>query len=167
MDGDTHSDNIVLGIYNALLEKATRKISQKKYEDIRPYFLYMPKEVIERTLECTTQFFKTYVSGPLVRKTYRSPFPALNVMRRPESVYTDTIFSKNTPAIFSGGVTMAQIFVGRLTHFLEVYGIKNENQFVNTLLDTIRKGGPWIGYAVIPLGSKYRNEYLSCSGHTT
>jgi hypothetical protein len=36
---------------------------------------------------------------------------------------------------------MAQIFIGSLTHFLEVYGIKNENQFVNTLLDTIRKRG--------------------------
>jgi hypothetical protein len=101
----------------------------------------VPKEIVEKTLECTTQFYRSYVSGPLVRKTYRSPFPALNVMRRPESVFTDSIFGKNVPAISSGGVTMARIFVGRITHFLEIYGVKSENQFVNTLLDTIRKRG--------------------------
>ena len=141
-DGEFGQDERpTLGIYEAALQKATRTITQKKYEEIRPYFLYMPKETIEKTLGCTTQYYRTYVSGPMVRKTYRSPFPALNVMRRPESVFTDTIFSKNTPAVYSGGVTMAQIYVGRLTHFLEVYGIKSENQFVNTLLDTIRKRG--------------------------
>jgi hypothetical protein len=141
LDDDLSHDNFILGIYNAVMGKTILKITMKKYEEIRPYFLYMSKDAIEKTLGCTTQYYRTYVSGPLVRKTFRSPFPALNVMRRPESVYTDTIFGKNVPAVYSGGITMAQIFIGRRTHFLEIYGIKSENQFVNTLLDTIRKRG--------------------------
>ena len=79
------------------------------------------------------------MGGVHLKKTYRSPFPALNVHRRNEAVATDTVFS-DTPAI-DNGATMAQIYVGRESLVTDVFGIKTEKQFVNTLLDEIRKRG--------------------------
>jgi hypothetical protein len=48
-------------------------------------------------------------------------------------VPTDTIYS-DTPAI-DCGITSAQLFVGTKTHTADVYPIKSDKQFVNTLLD--------------------------------
>jgi hypothetical protein len=39
LDDDSSHDNIILGIYNAVMGKTTRKLTMKKYEEIRPYFL--------------------------------------------------------------------------------------------------------------------------------
>jgi septum formation inhibitor MinC len=55
---------------------------------------------------------------------------------RDEPVATDTIYS-DTPAIDCGMITSAQIFVGTKTHTADVYPIKSNKQFVNTLLDNI------------------------------
>jgi hypothetical protein len=54
-------------------------------------------------------------------------------------VATDTICS-DTPAI-GCGVTSAQLFVGTKTHTADVYPIKSNKQFVNTLLDNITQCG--------------------------
>jgi septum formation inhibitor MinC len=54
---------------------------------------------------------------------------------RDEPVATNTIYS-DTPAI-NCGVTSAQLFVGTKTHTADVYPIKSDKQFVNTLLDNI------------------------------
>jgi hypothetical protein len=54
---------------------------------------------------------------------------------RDEPVATDTIYS-DTPAI-NCGITSAQLFVGTKTHTADVYPIKSDKQFVNTLLDNI------------------------------
>jgi septum formation inhibitor MinC len=66
-----------------------------------------------------------------------SPNPALNVHLRDEPVATDTIYS-DAQAI-DCGVTSAQLFVGTKTHTADVYPIKSDNQFVNTLLDNINQ----------------------------
>ena len=63
-----------------------RKLSDNKYEQLRPCFLYNSKEVIERTLEATTQYGRSILSGPLMRNTHRSPFPTNNVLCRHEPV---------------------------------------------------------------------------------
>ena len=77
----------------------------------------------------------------ILKKRYKSPYPALNVHHRDESVATDTVFS-NTPAI-DGGETCAQIFVGTTSFVTDVQGMKSESQFVNTLEDNIRcRGAP-------------------------
>jgi len=68
---------------------------------------------------------------------YRSPFPALNVHRRKEAVATDTIYS-DTPAIASGA-TQAQFFCGQQSLVCDVFEMKTDKQFVNTLEDTIRQ----------------------------
>ena len=59
--------------------------------------------------------------------------------RRNEPVATDTIFS-DTPAVDSG-VKAAQLFVGRKSLVADVYPIKTDKEFVNTLEDNIRERG--------------------------
>jgi hypothetical protein len=75
----------------------------------------------------------------ILKKRYKSPNPALNVHPRDEPVATDTIYS-DTLAI-DCGVTSAQLFVGTKTHTADVYPIKSDKQFVNTLLDNIAQRG--------------------------
>ena len=74
-----------------------------------------------------------------IHKTYKAPFPAMNVLRRNEPVATDAVFS-DTPS-YDGGYTAAQFFVGINTEVCDVYGLRNERDFVNTLQDVIRKRG--------------------------
>ena len=75
----------------------------------------------------------------LLKKHYKSPYPACNVHRRNEPIATDTVFS-STPAI-DGGAQMAQLFVGTSSLVSDIYGIKTESQFVQILQDMIRDCG--------------------------
>ena len=108
------------------------------FEKLRPYFGWVNKHTIEKTFHKTTQWTVASTRYPM-RKHFKSRFPAFNIPRRSEEVATDTIFS-DTPAIDSG-VTMAQIFVGKRTLVTDVYPLKSQKQFVNTLEDNIRFRG--------------------------
>ena len=108
------------------------------FERLRPYFGWVNKHTIEKTYHKTTQWAVASTRYPM-RKHFKSRFPAFNISRRSEEVATDTIFS-DTPAIDSG-VTMAQIFVGKRTLVTDVYPLKSQKQFVNTLEDNIRFRG--------------------------
>jgi hypothetical protein len=90
------------------------------------------------TLAVTTQYARGRVSDTL-RQHWKSRFPACNVRRRNEAVATDTIFS-NTPAVDSG-VKAAQLFIGLTSLVADVYGVKTDKEFVNTLEDNIRERG--------------------------
>ena len=105
------------------------------FEKLRPYFGWVNKHTIEKTFHKTTQWAVASTRYPM-RKHFKSRFPAFNIPRQSEEVATDTIFS-DTPAIDSG-VTMAQIFVGKRTLVTDVYPLKSQKQFVNTLEDNIR-----------------------------
>jgi hypothetical protein len=83
---------------------------------------------------------RTKCSGHRIIQTIQSPFPAHNVWRRNEPVASDTIFSE-VAAICTNGQMMAQIFVGRTSLVIDIYGMSSEKQFVNTLEDVIRKRG--------------------------
>jgi hypothetical protein len=61
------------------------------------------------------------------------------VRPRDEPVATNTIYS-DTLAI-NCGITSAHLFVGTRTHTANVYPIKSDKQFVNTLLDNITQCG--------------------------
>jgi septum formation inhibitor MinC len=61
------------------------------------------------------------------------------VKRRNEPVATDTVFS-DTAAV-DCGVTAVQIFVGRESLIADVYDLKTDKEFVNTLEDNIRERG--------------------------
>ena len=73
-------------------------------------------------------------------QTSKSPYPAYNVLRRNEPVATDTFYA-GTPAIGAGGVKTAQFFCGRKSLVIDIYGMKSNAEFVNTLEDVIRKRG--------------------------
>ena len=109
------------------------------YHKYRPYFLNVPVEKVRETFKRTTRYATNVMSGSNILQTIRSPYPAHNVRRRNEPVATDTIFAE-TPAVDCGH-TMAQIFVGRKTRVIDVYGMSTKMQFVNTLEDVIRKRG--------------------------
>ena len=129
---DEEMDRAVLANEHTVTSK------EPDYEALRPYFLFASADVIKRTFKATTQFARMPV-GNTLRNTFKTPFPACNVLRRNEPVATDTVFS-DVPAV-DGGETCAQIYVGRNTLVTDVYGMKSEKQFVNTLEDNIRKRG--------------------------
>ena len=122
--------------YSSFLHHVDR--APPDYEQLRKFFGYLPVDIVKNTFEHTTQHARVPIST-LLKKRYKSPFPALNVHRRNEDIGTDTVFS-DTPAIDDGS-TMAQIFVGQDSLVTNVYGMKSEKQFVNTLEDVIRNRG--------------------------
>ena len=115
-------------------------VKRRDYKKYLPHFLYVPLEKIRKTFENTTQYATNVMSGPHIRQTIKSPYPALNVARRNEDVMTDTVYAE-VPAIGTNGQTMAQIFVGRSSHVTDVFGMTNEDEFINTLSDVVRKRG--------------------------
>jgi hypothetical protein len=65
----------------------------------------------------------------------------LNIFCRQEDVACDIVYS-DVPAIHDGSAA-AVIFVGTNTQVTDVYGIKTDKQFVNTLEDNIiQRGAP-------------------------
>ena len=116
------------------------KVNEKDpdFELLRPNFAFAPAAVIKKTFEVTTRYARDVERLPW-RKHFKSRFPALNVHRRHEPVATDTVFS-DTPAIDNGS-TCAQIFVGTESLVTDVYGMKTDKEFVNTLEDNIRTRG--------------------------
>ena len=91
--------------------------------------------IVKKTFQNTTQYARTSISA-ILKKHYKSPFPAFNVKRRSEPVATDSVYS-NTPAI-DNGCKQAQVFVGTKTMFTDVYGMKTDSQFFNTPEGCIR-----------------------------
>ena len=132
------------------------------FEKLRPYFGWVNKHTIEKSFPKTTQWAVASTRYPM-RKHFKSRFPAFNIPRRSEEVATDTIFS-DTPAIDSG-VTMAQVFVGKRTLVTDVYPLKSQKQFVNTLEDNIRFRGAMTklisDYAKVEISTKLRTS-LGC-----
>ena len=133
-------DDCVMHHANLLYSANPHSIMTKEpdYEALRPKFGWLPVDIVKRTFAATTQYARIPQSTVL-RKAFKSPFPALNVHRRDESVATDTVYS-DTPAI-DGGETSAQFFVGVDSLLTDAYGMKTDKQFVNTLEDNIRKRG--------------------------
>ena len=82
----------------------------------------MPINTIKNNFQLSTQCDHALPSSLLV-KTYRSPFPELNVKRRSESVTEDTIYS-DTPDK-NDGFTCAQLFVGNKTLLKDVHDVKS------------------------------------------
>ena len=113
-------------------------VNAPDYNKLRPMFAWMSPETIEQTFDRTTQYARV-PGSTILHRTYKTPYPALNVPRRDEDVSSDTVYGP-VPAIDNGS-TMAQIFVGHSSLLTDVYGMKTEKQFVNTLEDNIRERG--------------------------
>jgi hypothetical protein len=108
------------------------------YEMLRPKFGWLSTDVIQKTYKHTTQYARI-PSSTILKRTFRSPNPALNVHRRNEPVACDVVYA-DVPAI-SDGSEAAVLFTGTETHVTDIYGIKNDKEFVNTLEDNIRQRG--------------------------
>jgi hypothetical protein len=93
----------------------------------------------KNTFDNTTQLACSLHLYGSMRKHCKSRFPAFNVSRRNEPVATDTIYS-DTPAIDDGS-KCTQIFVGRESLVTDIYGMKSDKEFVNTLKDSTRIRG--------------------------
>ena len=121
-------------------ESSGRNITQTepKYDELRPQFGWLSSETIKKTFKATTQYGQIPQST-MMKKHFKSPFPALNVHRRNEDVATDVIYS-DTPAVDSGA-TAAQVFVGCSTKVITAFGCKTDKEFINTLEDEIRRRG--------------------------
>lgn len=110
------------------------------YSLLRPFFGWFSTDIIKQTFAHTTQYARL-PSGTLLKRTFKSSNPALNVTRRNESVACDIVYS-DVPAVDNGS-TAAVIFTGLDTQVTDVYSIKTDKQFVNTLEDNIRyRGAP-------------------------
>jgi hypothetical protein len=114
------------------------KTTKEDLAQLRPIFAWLPENAVKETFKNTTQYARMPMSTVL-KKHYKSPFPTLNVHRHEEALATNTVYS-NVPAVDSG-VTIAQLFVGLTSTVCDVYPLKTEKAFVNTLQDMIRCGG--------------------------
>jgi hypothetical protein len=113
------------------------KITTKREPDhasLRPLFGWLSSDIIKKTIENTTQYAQI-PTETLLKRTFKSPNPALNNARRNEAVACDIVYS-DTPVINDGSVA-AVIFVGIDSQVTNIYGIKTDKYFVNTLEDNI------------------------------
>jgi hypothetical protein len=108
------------------------------YASLRPLFGWISADTIKKTFENTTQYARI-PTATMLKRTFRSPNPALNVYRRNESVACDVVYA-DVPAIADGSIA-AVLFTGLDTHVTDIYGIKSDKEFVNTLEDNIRQRG--------------------------
>jgi len=104
------------------------------YQSLRPMFGWLPADSIKQTFEVTTQYSHLPMST-LLKKQYRSLFPALNVHHREELVATNTIYLDTTTV--DSVATIAQVFIGVESPITDVYAIKTDWQCINTLKDQI------------------------------
>jgi hypothetical protein len=105
---------------------------------LQPHFGWIPLDRIKKTLAATTQYARMPMSTWL-KQRFKSPYPALNVSHHNEPIATDTVYS-DTPSI-DGGETCAQFFFGIESLVCDVFPMKTDKQFINTLEDVIRRRG--------------------------
>ena len=99
--------------------------SREDYNKYGDFFLSVPPNVIKKTFEATTQFdLAGWITGHITN-TIKAPFPAMNVVRRNESVATDTMFADTTAV--DNCSTCAQNFCWH--KFQILFGNKNEYRF--------------------------------------
>ena len=118
----------------------TQSNSVKDFNLLRPLFGWLSADIIERTYSMTTQYARL-PTGTHLKRSFKSANPALNVHRRNESVACDIVYADESAV--DDGATAAVLFVGTDTMVTDVYGVKTDKQFVNTLEDNIRiRGAP-------------------------
>ena len=105
------------------------KSRERDWERLRKYFAWLPKLVIQKTFDCTTQLARIPMSAHLQRH-YRSPFPALNVNRCNEDVATNTVYADT--ADIEHGYKAAQFFAGTTSLVCDIYRVKIDAQFLQT-----------------------------------
>jgi len=126
------------------------KSKVKDHGPSRKSFLWQPTDIVRHTSEDTTRFYGAVSTGDVIKGAYKSPSPAMNVLRQHGPIATDTVCMGH-PAI-GAGQTAAQALIGRKTHVIDIFGVRTDTEFVNTLLDIIRKRGA-MGHLVSDLAA--------------
>ena len=93
---------------------------------------------MRKTFGNTTQLARA-PAGTRPKQFFNSPFPVLNHPCRAKDMATDTVYA-DIPAN-DNGATMAQLYCGTTSTVTDVYDMKSEKQFVNTLKDNICERG--------------------------
>ena len=114
----------------------TTNSNEPEHELFKPLCNWTPSDMIKETLHRSAQHART-LAYSLMKKPYHSPFPALNGKHRSVHVAKDTVYC-NTP-VTDNGSTCAQLFVGTKTLLIDVYGMKSDTRFVNSLEDNVRQ----------------------------
>ena len=104
---------------------------------LQPYLGWRPLEVVQRTLENTTQLAHQLISTPM-KDHIMGLYKFLNRPRLDEVVATNTFFSSARNVT---GATCAQVFYGLSSHFVNVYGMASEQNRPDCLDDFLRKEG--------------------------
>ena len=126
--------------FHVKLDPRTIAYKPPDYNILRPLFGWLSTDIIKQTFEHTTQYARL-PHGTQLKRVFRSSNPALNVVRRNESVACDIVYA-DTPAV-DNGAQIATIFTGLDTQVTDIYGMHADRQFVNTLEDNIRyRGAP-------------------------
>ena len=107
--------------------------------NLKPYFLWLPHDVIQETIRRTTQYGRMTPDPTPLKVKYKSQSPAVNIRRRNEPVSSDVVYS-DTPAVDNGS-TAAVLFFGTKTMVTTGHGIKSDAQFVDAFEDEIRERG--------------------------
>ena len=127
--------------WTAKVNKLATKVKNVDWQHMIPCFAWKPQNVIEKTLENTTQYYRTTSSRLPMRKYFKTRTPALRVNRLAEKVSMDTVFL-SVPAV-GGGQTAAQIFLGCSSKMLTVFGMDSKSEFPDVLMDfVIERGAP-------------------------
>jgi len=116
------------GTFNTTCIQAHVSISNVEQADLltlQARMAWMPMEVLERTLKCTTRLAKNYFRL-LLRQHYKSRFPQSNKNRLRETYCTDTFVS--SVQALSTKATCMQIFVGRDSIYTAVYEMTSESE---------------------------------------
>ena len=106
-------------------------------DELSPYLLYRPRDIIKRTIENTTQLATAIIHSPM-RRHVKSRFHMLRHKRLKEMVATDTYFA-NTKSI--EGFFCSQVFFGCESRLLCVVGMKTESEFPEAYQDFLRTHG--------------------------
>lgn len=98
----------------------------------------VPKNVVEKTLLATTQYYMTLEAENRQDsiRHMQSRCPGLIMPRQNELVASDTLFP-SVPT--SEGHTCSQFFVGTKSDYLEIYPMKRESQNGEALQDFTRQ----------------------------
>lgn len=163
--------------YSMLAGRPARTVLPTKpdYDQLRPYFGFIPTDRIRETIRNTTQFYRAEKRYPPHRHL-KSRFPGANVRRLPKKVATDTMFS-DTPALDDGiaghgGCTAVQLYVCLDSRYIRAYPMSSKAQLPSTLLQFINDCGAPLG--LVSDGAKeaisltvqdIERQYNICSHH--
>ena len=132
-------DTFAFGVRSAnVFRSHQHKISDEDAEEYRPYLGYRPLRVIKKTFAATTQLAKAVQSHVLTRHQQKR-FPwHTTIMRLSETISTDPLFAN---VVAFGGEIGAQVFWGKMSHMINVYGIRRESDFPRVYQEFIRDQG--------------------------